>query len=458
MQKKLSRQLSLKIRFIIIVFHSLLLMLFNYNNLLAQDNRGLIVETKSTITSSGKFHAIIISENKYSDESIVDLNEPQNDADKLYSLLVSKYFFKKEDVIRLIDPTRGDIIDAIELKRKNLTSDDNLMIFYAGHGFWDENLKMGYWLPSDSKKSSKSNWVSNADLSTYLSAIQANHILLISDACFSGGIFKTRTIGNMDQGTKRLYQLKSRKAITSGNLKEVPDNSIMMKYFLKELELNNAPFLTSDQIFAKIRPNILNNSNTEPLYGVIHNTGDEGGEFVFYAAESNISSSNVETKELVSIIKQPEKSQQKSVINTENQILDKPKRVAILNFENTSGKVNEYGDIGGPLRDMLNTDLSGVKNLFMVDRQALEKVLDEQNLNNTSRFDQSAATKLGKLLGAEIILTGTYFEFYGNLRIDARFISVETGEIAFSVGVDGAREKLFDIKNSLANKIIEKLK
>ena len=94
----------------------------------------------------------------------------------------------------------------------------------------------------------------------------------------------------------------------------------------------------------------------------------------------------------------------------------------------------------------------------VLDDVQLEKLLNEQNLNNTNRFDQNTATKLGKLLGAEIIITGTYFEFYGNLRVDAKFIYVETGEIAFSVGVDGAREKLFDLKNALANKIIEKLK
>jgi len=426
--------------------------------LYSQDNRGIIIASNTTKTVSGKYHAIIVSESQYLDQSIHDLTGPKNDADKLYSLLISKYFFKTEDVMRLQNPTRGNIIDAIELKRKTLTNDDNLLIFYAGHGFWDENLKMGYWLPSDSKKDSKSNWVSNADLSTYLSAIQANHILLISDACFSGAIFKTRAIGDMDQGTKRLFELKSRKAITSGNLKEVPDNSILMKYFLKELELNESPFLTSDQIFSKIRPDILNNSSTEPLYGVIHNTGDEGGEFVFYASGNNLTSLKDDSKELVEVIRQLEKTQQKSVINSVNKFLDKPKRIAIINFDNTSGKISESGDIGGPLRDMLITDLTGVKNLSLIDRQALEKVLDEQNLNNSTRFDQTTATKLGKILGAEVIISGTYFEFYGNLRVDAKFINVETGEIAFSVGVDGAREKFFDLKNSLANKIIEKLK
>ena len=423
----------------------------------AQSNRGVIVNVdQSKSVSSGKYHAIIISENNYLDEKFPDLIEPKNDADNLMSLLVSKYLFKSEDIIRLIDPTRANILDAIDQKRKTLSLDDNLIIFYAGHGYWDEVLKMGYWLPSDAKKDSKSNWVSNTDLTLYLSAFESNHVLLVADACFSGGIFKTRSIGDMDQGTKRLYELKSRKAITSGNLKEVPDNSVFMKFFLKELELNQSTFLTSDQLFAKIRPNILNNSSTEPLYGVIHNTGDEGGEFVFYSPNAKEEISN-EITELSASINTDVKRSITEVINSENKLIDKPKIVAIIAFDNTSGKESEYGDLGGPLRDMLTTDLKSVQNLTMVDRQALEKLLNEQNLNNSKGFDQSTATKIGKLLGAEVIITGTYFEFFGSLRVDAKFINVETGEIAFSVGVDGAREKFFDLKKTLANMIVEKL-
>ena len=439
-------------------FRVFLILLLSVNILFAQENPGLKVDSDPGNVSSGKYHAIIISENEYQNEGFIDLEEPKNDADKLHSLLISKYFFRTEDVIRLIDPTRSEIIDAIEAKRKTLTIDDNLLIFYAGHGFWDVNLKMGYWQPSDSKPNSISNWVSNNDLSTHLAAMQAKHILLISDACFSGGIFKTRGINNMNPGIKRLYELKSRKAITSGNLKEVDDISIFMKFFLRELEMNQSLFLTSDQLFAKIRPNILNNSTTEPLYGTIFNTDDQGGEFVFYSVDSNPSLLKDDAKELVNIIKQPEKNNYKSVVNSENIFLDKPKRIAILKFDNTSGKVSEYGDIGGPLRDMLSTDLTGIKNLSLIERQALDKVLGEQKLSNSIGFNRNTAAKLRKLLGADVIITGTYFEFYGNLRVDAKFINVETGEIAFSVGVDGAREKLIDLKNSLANKIIDKLK
>lgn len=440
------------------MIYRLLILLFAFPNIVkGQNNRGLIIKQEVQKEVYGKFHAIIISENQYQDDKIPDLNEPKNDADKLTSILVSKYDFKKADIIRLVDPTRANILDAIEQKRKSLAVDDNLIIFYAGHGFWDEVLKMGYWLPSDARKDSKSNWVSNTDLTIYLSAFEANHVLLISDACFSGGIFKTRSIGGMNQGTKRLYELKSRKAITSGNLKVVPDNSVFMKFFIKQLELNNDAFLTSDQLFAKIRPNILNNSSTEPLYGVVHNTGDEGGEFVFY--NQNASAVNTdEVKELAANLTSESNRSMNEVILVENKLLENPKRVAIISFDNSSGKESEYGDLGGPLRDMLTSDLNDVKNLTMVDRQALEKLLTEQNLNNTKSFDQATATKLGKLLGAEIIITGTYFEFLGSLRVDAKFINVETGEIAFSVGVDGSREKFFDLKKTLVNMIVEKLK
>jgi TolB-like protein len=411
-----------------------------------------LTQTKKQV-SEGKYHAIIISENDYISSSIPDLKDPRNDALNLSEILINKYFFNKEDVTLLNDPTRNEIIDALDDKRRQLSTDDNLLIFYAGHGYWDEELEMGYWLPSDARKESIGSWIANTDLTIRINAIQAKHVLLISDACFSGGIFKTRRV--LSGSLNRLYGLKSRKAITSGNLTEVPDKSILMKFLIKKLESNKDQFISTDQLFADIRPIIMNNSYTEPLYGVIQMTGDEGGEFIFYNAESNIvNSENNEISEEITIKK---KRSMNPVINKENESIDRLMRIAILNFDNT-GQVSQYGDIGAPLRDMLITDLQEVKNLKMVDRQSLEKILNEQELNNSENFDSSTATKIGKLLGAEIILTGTYFEFFGNLRIDAKFINVETGEIIFSVGSEGSLTKFFDLKKDLANKIVENLK
>ena len=94
-------------------------------------------------------------------------------------------------------------------------------------------------------------------------------------------------------------------------------------------------------------------------------------------------------------------------------------------------------------------DINALKK-YLVNNKLLGAAIDvfpKEPLNNSEKFDQSTATKIGKLLGAEMIITGTYFEMFGSLRIDAKLINVETGEIAFSVGADGAREQFFDLKN-----------
>ena len=90
--------------------------------LFSQEYRWSPIESNDEKLTSGKYHAIIISENEYLDENINDLEEPKKDADRLHALLSSKYFFNEHDILRLTDPTRTEIIDAIEMKRKNAVS------------------------------------------------------------------------------------------------------------------------------------------------------------------------------------------------------------------------------------------------------------------------------------------------------------------------------------------------
>ena len=412
--------------------------------------------SNNSYSQNNNYHAIIIYESNYKDNKL-NLEGTKNDAIKLSNILSNKYSFDSVNIKIIGNSSRKEILQAFDEKRKQLTIDDNLLIFYAGHGYWENELKMGYWLPSDAEVNNKANWIANTDISTYISAFRCNHVLLISDACFSGGIFKTRgVIYQNSDAIERLNELKSRKAITSGNLKEVPDESILMKTLLKELEVNKKKFLSTDQLFSSIRPVILNNSTTEPQYGVIQSTGDEGGEFIFInKLDQNLD--NIQKKDEVlnenNTIKRIVK---KEVLEEKNKVLTVPKRIAIIGFDN-NGKKSELGELGEPLSDMLTSDLVDVKNIQMVDRQALLKILNEQNTNNSKNFDIMTATKIGKLLGAELILTGTYFEFMGKLRIDAKVLDVENGKIITSVGVDGDRNLFFDIKKDLVNKIIEKL-
>lgn len=245
-------------------------------------------ESASAITADqpeeaqGTYHALIIGINEYADKDITDLDYPITDADSLQHILVNQYAFHEEHIQFLKNPTRTEIIIALDELSRSVTNRDNLLIFYAGHGYWDDKSGIGYWLPHDAARAHTANWFRNSTLRDFIGSIQSRHTLLIADACFSGSIFKTRAgFSDEPQGYQKLHELHSRKAMTSGNLREVPDKSVFVKYLLQELNQNPAQYLPSEELFSSFKTAVLNNSPNVPQYGTIQNVGDEGGDFIF---------------------------------------------------------------------------------------------------------------------------------------------------------------------------------
>jgi hypothetical protein len=231
---------------------------------------------------TGKYYALLIAVNDYNDPNITNLDKPINYAQKLFDVLINDYAFEKINVTFLKNPTREQIISSLDKYEKDLTNADNFLLFYAGHGYWNESTQKGYWLPSDAKKQNTSNWIGNSTVSDYIRSIKAKHTLLISDACFGGSIFKTRAaFTNQDLSIMRLYDLQSRKAMTSGMLTEVPDKSVFIEYLVKRLQENQDHYLSSEQLFFSFKPSVLNNTESVPQYGVVFNAGDDGGDFIF---------------------------------------------------------------------------------------------------------------------------------------------------------------------------------
>lgn len=232
-----------------------------------------------------KYYALLIGVDNYDDPNMQSLTNPVNDTRLLEKTLIENYTFDKGDVIRLENPTRSEIMEKFDYLAKNIQETDNLLIFYAGHGHWEEKFDQGYWLPSDAQKDSKSAWFSNSTIVTYIRGIKSKHTLLISDACFSGGIFKTRTaFSTPSKAILGLYKLPSRKAMTSGTLNKVPDKSVFIEYLLKRLTQNTEMLTSAQELFSSFRTAVINNSffgQQVPQYGDIINAGDEGGEFIF---------------------------------------------------------------------------------------------------------------------------------------------------------------------------------
>ncbi|MCF8221747.1 MAG: caspase family protein [Bacteroidales bacterium] len=229
----------------------------------------------------GKYYALIIGINSYPAMG-ENLENAIGDARGVYDVLVDKYTFKQEDITLLLNPEREDLYIAFDKLSKNVKENDNLLIFYAGHGLWEEDTGLGYWLPSDARRENRAAWFPNSSLVDYLKAIKSRHTLLISDACFAGSIFKTRSIfDDVSESIEELYRLPSRKAITSGTLSEVPDESVFIEYLVDRLEKNKDKYLPSESLYSRIRVAVENNSTTVPRTGVIQGVGDEGGDFVF---------------------------------------------------------------------------------------------------------------------------------------------------------------------------------
>lgn len=106
--------------------------------------------------------------------------------------------------------------------------------------------------------------------------------------------------------------------------------------------------------------------------------------------------------------------------------------IAVLSFENggSYGKDKEdFEALRKGIAAMLISDLAQNRNVRLVDRGEIQRLLDEQGLAVAERVDLGTAAKIGKLVGARYMIAGSFIDLYGDFRVDARIINVETGEI-----------------------------
>jgi len=235
------------------------------------------------------YHALVIGINQYSG-SIPDLDTSVNDAKAVKDLLISKYGFPATNVTDLYDnkATRGNILRALRELSISLDKNDALVIYFAGHGIVDIATSTGYWIPSNATSNAYETYVSNADIRTFLRAIKARHIFLVSDSCFSGTLLAQRAMpGDIDE---RFYARKaasrSRVVLTSGGNEPVMDagksgHSVFGYFFLKTLRDYDRPYLIPTQIFMEVGPMVANNAPQTPEWGSLRDAMDEGGEIVF---------------------------------------------------------------------------------------------------------------------------------------------------------------------------------
>jgi len=247
------------------------------------------IERPATVSTSivtqikeGRNFALLIGCQNYDDINIPSLDHPIADAIKLKLILKNNYNFSESNIITLFNPEQSDFKKQFLELNEEIQPEDNLIIFYAGHGIWVEKEKKGYWMLTDAKRYDVNTWLPNKEVLEMIARLPARHTLLITDACFSGSVFKTRGLGDAPPVVQQMNEKISRVAITSGNDTEVPDKSVFMKYLVKALSENKDKYLAAQKMFInQIIEAVMTETKTEPRYGTLELAGHVGGDFIF---------------------------------------------------------------------------------------------------------------------------------------------------------------------------------
>ena len=242
------------------------------------------VPTDVTVSSFdfGLYHALVVGNNEY--HHLPKLHTAINDAQAIAGLLQNSYGFS----VRLLkNGTRADILRTINGYRRTLTNRDNLLIYFAGHGWLDKEADQGYWLPVDAEEYDPTNWISNSSITDALRAIQAKHVLVIADSCYSGKLARGINIRiRTTNYYNKILTKKARTVMASGGLEPVADEGGKGKHSVFAAALidalnENQSVLDATLLFSQIRRPVMVNTDQTPEYSDIRKAGHDGGDFIF---------------------------------------------------------------------------------------------------------------------------------------------------------------------------------
>ena len=209
------------------------------------------VEAKPPVSSPtvnfGRYHALVIGNQNY--EKLPDLETPHADVREISRLLADQYDF---EVTTLLDANRYELMTALADLRKRLSSEDNLVVYYAGHGHLDEETRGGYWLPVDAELDSPAQWLPTDEITRQIGAMNAKHVLVVADSCYSGVLTRSlslsieggRTGREREHYMETMAKRRVRMALTAGGLIPIPDggggnHSIFAEALISVLSANN---------------------------------------------------------------------------------------------------------------------------------------------------------------------------------------------------------------------------
>lgn len=265
---------------------------------LSLEKSGSADDIKLNDLNFGKYYALIIGNQDYA--MLNDLSTVRNDVKQLAGILEKQYGF---EVQLLMNGDRLSVMKAINALSEQLEENDNLLIYYAGHGnrISTGEREAGYWLPVNANPPpDDSSWVPNEFVTNHLARLKARRVFVISDSCYAGLLSNSPGYlffaGNKktEKQTKEYIKYKlprrSRLLLTSGGDRPVIDNganghSVFATALLDKLK-DNKRILAAPELFQSIKSKVVEEASRyeflqEPVYKTIKGAGHEIGDFFF---------------------------------------------------------------------------------------------------------------------------------------------------------------------------------
>jgi len=416
------------------------------------------------------YHALVIGIGDYTGTGWPQLGTARADAEAMGDVLKNKYGF---NVMELTDrqATRGNILRTLD-QLMHLTANDALLIYFAGHGFYDEHMDEGYWIPYGAQRSrmeqpAKEDWLWNSSISRVLSAMPAKHVLLVADTCYGGSLFRGEDVPDKsNHWYQRAMAVPSRYLITSGNLEPVLDSGIRHSVFAQEilnyLQYAEPDVFSASDIAVSIRAKVSQFTGQLVRMGPLASPAHAGGEFVFVRSTAALpapATSDAETLEPVFRNAGPDDRLLHLAARIESYSRTEPEstfvRPRILACLGPTGSDPEETIL---VRNRLNKCLDTLGGSILVEREAFDSLLHEVELGRSGLADYRAATEIGKLLPASLILFGEIIQAGEEKEIHLRIVDTETSRVLSSASTSFKNNAELNLAcQSLAERIMKTL-
>ena len=277
---------SYQVKVLATLADKLKLIVSNTTGILAEQALGVARhDTGAATASAGKRRkiAVLFANGNYSAlggaDGMDDLETPTRDAAAVSETLKSKLGFETRVIA---NATKAQMVATLDKLHQETTEQDQVVVYYAGHGYEVEKTGLGYWIPVDGTTTSANNWISTKDVALLLRRIPASNILLISDSCYSGSFTKEQHVDSGDSDLQSQRERRGVMAMSSGGDEPVfdgADHSPFASSLIQRLEGLPSGTLGA-KLYTQINSDVTATTPQTPQYGVIVSAGyDHDADF-----------------------------------------------------------------------------------------------------------------------------------------------------------------------------------